>query len=415
MKRAYITLLTAIFVHFLSSLLEGQETIPAKIMISETAGLPRETEYVEIPLQLTPAVPEAPEIAVFALDDKSGEKIFCQIIREKDSPDNRFSLIRLVFPVSLAAHGAKTFSLQQGQAGPRPESDLRMEGEGLELIIENEFYRADLTKRSEPEPKIYSSGQLQELRIKMGFDQLLTNAEDRIHWAPNFKREELEYYTTIAHWDNPREYRMASGDYLIRTVRRDLAPDHPEIMLTAVYKFYAGAPYFKFYSEMEFIRDLPLELLRNDEMTTDSMFTHLAFQRPGGEIVEIGIEARQKILNQQPIEDDAPWVCFYNADRGFAYGSIRLRYDNRNRFGESSPTYLPHTQIGAWLDRRYWNRRLIHDHLTLVPQGSRYAEENAYLVFKIGKTETDRFETIRYWAERLRRPVEVRVLPMGGK
>lgn len=385
-----------------------------KITVTETAGLARETEYVEIPLQITPAVPETPEMAVFALDDKRGERIFCQVIREKDSPDKRFSLIRIIFPVSIAARATKTFSLRQEQAGPRPESDLRMEGEGLELIIENEFYRADLTKRPEPEPKIYSSGQLQELLIKMGFNQLLTNAEDRIHWAPNFKREELEYYTTIAHWDNPREYHAASGDYLIRTVRRDLAPDHPEIMLTAVYKFYAGAPYFKFYSEMEFIRDLPLELLRNDEMTTDSMFTHLAFQRPGGEIVEIGIEERQKILNQQPIEDDAPWVCFYNADHGFAYGSIRLHYDNRNRFGELSPTHLPHTQIGAWLDRRYWNRRLIHDHLTLVPQGSRYVEENAYLIFRIGKTETDRFETIQYWAERLRRPLEVRALPAEG-
>ncbi|MCK6621829.1 MAG: hypothetical protein HUU32_21765 [Calditrichaceae bacterium] len=415
MKRAYITLLTAIFVHFLSSLLAGQETIPAKIVITETAGLAREREYIEIPLQLIPTVPETPEATVFAIDEKSGEKIFCQVIREQDSPDKRFSFIRLVFPVSLSAHASKTFSLKEEKSSPQRKTDLRMEGEGLELKIENEFYRADLTKRPEPEPKIHASGQLQELLIKMGFNQLLTNAEDRIHWAPNFKREELEYYTTIAHWDNPRHYTLKTGNYLIRTIRQDLAPDHPEIMLTAVYKFYSGAPYFKFYSEMEFIQDLPLELLRNDEMTMDSMFTHLAFQRPGGEIVEVGIEERQKILDQHPIEDDAPWVCFFNADHGFAYGTIRLRYNNRNRVGELSPTYLPHTQIGAWLDRRYWNRRLIHDHLTFVPEGSRYAEENAYLVFRIGKTETDRFETIEYWAKRLRRPLEVRVLPGGGK
>jgi len=192
-------------------------------------------------------------------------------------------------------------------------------------------------------------------------------------------------------------------------VRRDLAPDHPEIMLTAVYKFYAGVPYFKFYSEMAFVEDLPLELLRNDEMTTDSMFTHLAFCGNGGKVVELPMEERKPFLDREPIEDDAAWVCFYNIDHRYGFGSIRLLYDNRNNYGEASPTYEAHTQIGAWLDRRYWNRRLIHDHLTFVPQGSRYAEENAYLVFKTG--ETDRFETIRYWAERLRRPIKVQVLP----
>lgn len=407
--RANYRRLTLIFTSLLFSFAMAQVNILAKVVLTETVGLSRETEYIEITLQLIPAVPENQEMTIFAIEEESGQKISCQVTREQNLSDKRFSLIRVVFPVSLAANATRIFNLQNGQAGSPRETDLQIEGEGLELKIENEFYRADLTKRPEPEPKIYSSGQLQELLIKMGFNQLLTNAEDRIHWAPNFKREELEYYTTIAHWNNPRHYTLKAGDYLIRTIRQDLAPDHPEILLTAVYNFYAHVPYFKFYSEMAFIEDLPLELLRNDEMTTDSMFTHLAFQRPSGEIVEVGIEERHKILNHQPIEDNAAWVCFYNIDHGYAYGSIRLAYDNRNNYGEPSPTYSPHTQIGAWLDRRYWNRRLIHDHLTLVPKGSRYAEENAYLVFKTG--ETDRFETIKYWAERLRQPVEVRVLP----
>jgi len=411
--RANYASLMLIFTSLLFSFAMAQVNILAKVVLTETAGLSRETEYIEIPLQISPAIPETQEMTVFAFDERSGEKIFCQVIREQDSPDKRFSLIRVVFPVSLAANATKTYSLQRGQAGSRPESDLRMEGEGLELKIENEFYKADLTKRPEPEPKIYSSGQLQELLIKMGYNQLLTNAEDRIHWAPNFKREELEYYTTIAHWDNPRHYTLKAGDYLIRTIRQDLAPDHPEIILTAVYRFYARVPYFKFYSEMAFIEDLPLELLRNDEMTTDSMFTHLAFRRTDDKVVELPMEERKPFLDREPIEDDVVWVCFYNIDHGYAFGSIRLLYDNRNTYGEPSPTYSPHTQIGAWLDRRYWNRRLIHDHLTLVPKGSRYAEENAYLVFKIG--EADRFETIKYWAERLRQPVEVRVFPAGGK
>jgi len=409
MKATSKIILTVIFVHFLISILAGEERILGKVVLHETAGLARQMEYVEFPLQVTMQDSANQEIGMIAMDRASGEKIYCQTIPEHKFPAKHTMVTRVVFPVAVAAHAVRTFSLIEDKAATHQPTDLRMEGEGLELKIENEYYLADLTKKADPEPKTHSSGQIRELLIKLGFNQLLTNAEDRVHWAPNFKREELEYYTTIAHWENPREYHVASGNYLIRTERRDAAPDHPEIMLTAVYNFYSDVPYFKFYSEMDFIQDLPLELLRNDEMTTDSIFTHLAFQRPDGKTVDVRFKDRYDLLRNQPIENDAPWICFYNIERGFAFGSIRLRYDNHNRSGELSPTYLPRTQIGEWLDRKYWNRRLINDHLTCVPKGSRYLEENAYLVFKIGKA--DRFEKIRYWAERLRQPVKVEVIP----
>ncbi len=413
MKQTKCIILAVFFLHLLVSLLAGQDSLLARIILRETAGLEREKEYVEFPLQLAFRDSGKQSRDIVAIDIASGEKIFCQSIQERNVPDKNIAVVKIIFPVDIAANSTRTFLLCQEKAGGHSPTDLKIEGRGLELIIENEYYRADLTKRKGPEPKTHSSGQLQELLIKLGFNQLLTNAEDRIHWAPNFKRQELEYYTTIAHWENPREYLVASGDYLIRTMRQDAAPDHPEIMLSATYKFYAGVPYFRFTSEMEFIRDLPLELLRNDEMTTDSMFTHLVFQRPDGEIIDVRFKDRYKLLEKQPIENDAPWICFYNSEHGFAYRTIRLRYDNHNRRGELSPTYFPHTQIGEWLDRKYWNRRLIHDHLTYVPEGSRYLEENAYLVFRIG--ETDRFEPIKYWEKRLRQPVEIMVYPAGDK
>ncbi|NIT55069.1 MAG: hypothetical protein GWN00_02120, partial [Aliifodinibius sp.] len=71
----------------------------------------------------------------------------------------------------------------------------------------------------------------------------------------------------------PAFYRFYHGPYVIQTIRQDAAPDHPEILLTASYEFYAGKPYFKFYSCMEMLKDVWLELLRNDEMTMDSLFT----------------------------------------------------------------------------------------------------------------------------------------------
>ncbi|UCF64669.1 MAG: hypothetical protein JSW33_02205 [bacterium] len=413
MNRYPIIIVIFFIIYLVFSFSLSQNNNLGKIILSEPDGLVREVEYVEFPIQLPLKNEDLQNKNLIAIDSASQEKIYCQVISEKNFPEKNMTAARVVFPVSMAAHSTKTFFLKIEREVEAPVTDLRIEGEGLDLIIQNKYYQADLSRRAEPEPKIHNSGQIQELLIKLGYNQLLTNAEDRIHWAPNFKREEIEWYTTIAHWENPKEYRLDSGEYLIRTVRRDAAPEHPEIMLSAVYKFYAGVPFFRFYSEMEFTSDLPLELLRNDEMTTDSMFTHLAFQRPDGEVATMTFKERFPILNENPIEANAPWICFYNVEHGFAFGSIRLKYDNHGYLGDLSPTYQAHTQIGEWLDRKYWNRRLIHDHMIGVPAGSRYMEENAYLVFSIG--EADRFENIKYWAERLRNPVNVFVYPRMGE
>jgi hypothetical protein len=242
----------------------------------------------------------------------------------------------------------------------------------------------------------------------MGFDQLLKNVEDRLHWAPNFKRPELEYYTTIAHWQLPKINEIRTGPYQISTLRQDLAPDHPEILLTARYRFYAGLPYFRFYSGMEMKDNVSLELLRNDEMAMDSMFTHMAFERPNGEIIDVSFSERYDLLKKHPIENESPWLCFYNLDKGFAFGSIRIKYNNTDITGGDSPTFQAHTQIGEWLKGvKYWNRRLIHDHLTFIPKGSYYREDNAYIVFRIN--DNDKLQDIRYWAERIRQPLQVNI------
>jgi hypothetical protein len=338
----------------------------------------------------------------------SGSQVSCQIIEMKKVISQVENYFKLVFPLSIEASEKNEYLLKQTNSNNPNYSDLKLKGSGFDLIVENRYYRADLCKSDLAEPKSHNSGQIRELFIKMGINQLLTNVEDRLHWAPNFKRPELEWYTTIAHWDSPAVYDVQKGPYMIKTFRQDLAPDHPEISVTAMYQFYENLPYFKFYSEMQMVEDVWLELLRNDEMTMDSMFTHLAFQRPFGEIVNVTFSERKELLEKQPIENESPWICFYNCQKGYAFGSIRIQYNNLNQFGEPSPVFQPQTQIGEWLGGiKYWNRRLIHKQLTFVPKGSRYMEENAYLVFKIDKD--DNFEEIKYWVDRLHHPLEVKV------
>ncbi|MDZ7765954.1 MAG: hypothetical protein U5K00_16310 [Melioribacteraceae bacterium] len=288
-------------------------------------------------------------------------------------------------------------------------TDLKLSGEGLDLIINNNFYRANLSKSNQSEAKNYDSGQLCDLLIKGKFNQLLFRTENRMHWAPNFQKPGMEYYNTIAGWQNPKRYIVNKGPYLISTQRQDSAPDVPEILLTTDYFFYAGLPYFKFYSSMDIIEDVNLSLLRNDEMTMDSLFTHVAYQSNSGQIIDLSFAERYKEFEENPIESNAPWVCFYNIDIGYAFGSIRIKYDNTNDTGLPSPTYHSHTKISDGAERgKYWNRCLIDNYPVFVPKGSSYREENAYLIFEINKE--DKFKEIIEQLNIIKNPVEVTLI-----
>jgi len=159
---------------------------------------------------------------------------------------------------------------------------------------------------------------------------------------------------------------------------------------------------------MEMKQNVWLSLLRNDEMTMDSLFTNVAYQKKSGEVMDLTFGKRYKVLEVDPIEADAPWLCFYNREKGYAFGSIRLKYDNSDKNDHMSPTYQAHTKISdgaGW--GKYWNRRLVHEYPTFAPAGSRYVEENAYLVFKIQKG--DPFKDIKYRAKCLNNPLKVKI------
>ena len=159
---------------------------------------------------------------------------------------------------------------------------------------------------------------------------------------------------------------------------------------------------------MDMLQNIWLTLLRNDEMTMDSLFTNVAYKKKSGEISDLAFSKRHKILDTNPVENDAPWLCFYNREKGYALGSIRLKYDNSDKNGLPSPTYQAHTKISDGAGGgKYWNRRLIHEYPVFVPAGSRYAEENAYLVFKI--QPGDPLKDIKYWAECLQNPLSLKI------
>lgn len=406
-------IIKSLVVIFLSALLARPSVMECKaadnhladIEIRETNGINREMEFVEFSLQI-PLTDSNPDL--IAIDKNTGEKIVCQLFDKHNFKEENIALFQVIFPVSINAHQIKNYDLVKTTEPVSIVTDLSYQGKDLDLIIDNEFYRADLSKSDESRGKNHDSGHLRELLLKLGYNIRLFRTGNRMHWGPNFQKKDYVNYETMAGWDNPKIYRMDTGPYLIHTLRRDLAPEHPEIRLTGNYYFYSGLPYFKFYSSMEMIKDVWLSLLRNDEMTMDSLFTHVAFQRPNGQIENLAFSERYQTLEEHHIENNAPWVCFYHADKGYAFGSIRLQYDIKNEEGFASPTYFPYTKISDGEGGgKYWNRLLIHEFPLFVPTGSRYIEENAYLVFKTG--DKDKFSEILKWSRILNNPLQVKV------
>ena len=347
--------------------------------VTETAGLPRGLEYIELQIPINRS---SDILSGICIKEKNQDRsIRGQVLDSLVQPSGGKTYTCL-FPISIGANETKEFEVIPG-GGTLHEEQLKTDGIRQNLKIENSYFIADLTDiKATPENGL-GSGQLAGLVLKHFKNQLLQRSHINMHWAPNFQKEGFDY-KTFGHIIEPDSLVIKKGHYFTSIYKSGFVDGYNEIRVTGEYQFYAGLPYFIFSSEIKMDKDIELMLLRNDEMTMDSLFTHVMYLHPDGEMNTIALYEGNNIekLAEDPIRDDATWVCFYNEALNYGFGSIRLEYDNTNIQGQASPLYKEHTKISPSANNgRYWNRRLIHDHSTLIPEGSKYYEKNAYLVF----------------------------------
>ena len=350
-----------------------------KLTISETAGMSRSLEYIEVEVPLNVNLQAKEDICLKEAGDR--KPIAGQIIDTLTRESGR-KYLKCIFPVSIEANTTKSYEIIYGSAELQNEV-LKYTGHDINMKIENTAFIADLTDIKATAENGLGSGQLAGLILKDFNDQLLQRGHINMHWAPNFQRDGLEY-KTFGHMRHPDTLEVVKGPYIFSLHRSGSVPGYDEIEVSCMYQFYAGLPYFTFSSEILIKDDVELMLLRNDEMTMDSLFTHVTFLNPDGEVSTVDLYQGDGIeqLEKDPIPDDAKWLFFQNKNKQYAFGSIRLEYDNTNLSGSISPLYGEHTKITRSAGNgRYWNRRLINDHNTLIPSGSRYREKNAYLIF----------------------------------
>ncbi len=357
------------------------------LTITEPIGSTRNLEYVEveIPVDQLPSQDKA-----LFLKSKNGERIKGQILqRKKESSGYTISCL---FPINIQAHKKVKYDMIMAE-DKVISTDLKVEGEGLELMIENNYYVANLTSKMATVKNEIGAGQLVSLTLKSFGNQMLKRANINMHWAPSFQKKGLDY-KTMAHLRKYDSVFIDKGLHQSTIYRSGKVEGYEEIQLKGQYQFYAGLPYFIFSSSIIMEDNVLLTMLRNDEMTMDSLFTHAMFPLPNGEIKKASLYDKPplsshysiKELRKTPINANAKWFCFYNDSLKYGFGSIRIHYDYTNADGAQSPMLNPETRISyARAEGRYWDRRFLFSETDslIIPKGSRYTEKNAYVIFKI--------------------------------
>jgi hypothetical protein len=278
----------------------------------------------------------------------------------------------------IAAIGCFAIAQEFGD-GVAPSADtLRIEAtDRVGRKIENEYFVADLSRRT-IEDKEEDSGTLRALTHKASGVTLL-RTRNRMHWAPNLQRVGASGYKGIGTWHPVQEFRdEKQGETYIHR-RAGYLAEYPEVKIEAEYRFFAGVPYFLFWSRLTVEKPLVVTLLRNNEMTMDQFFTHLAWPGSDGRQHMTTFDERKPLLQKEPIAANAPWLAFLNLDKGYGYGFVMLDY-------KATRTVNPDIGISDGADNgKYWSRHIIVGKASQIESGDRFEERTAYVLFQCTK------------------------------
>jgi len=206
---------------------------------------------------------------------------------------------------------------------PQYASDLRVGGEGFGLDVENDHFRARLSRQT---------GQLERLTYRRAHGlELFAGGEGHgepphIDWAHDYLAGDRFNKFRVTNWEACPNYEVVRGPLCV-TVRRwgvPHSPLHPAIsasdmLVDLTYTFYAGAPYFTKHGRMQTIQDFSLNYLRDDEWVfSDYCFDELLWMGEDG------------VVREGPVAPEAAeqmWgVGFYNHASRDAIFALHLEH-----------------------------------------------------------------------------------------
>jgi metal-sulfur cluster biosynthetic enzyme len=325
------------------------------LTLEETQGLPRDGEPVEFLASFPASETESlrREVRVARIQDGRLHEVPCQVTSEITRGAER--LCRLTLLADSSARARSTYLLFYGN--PDAEltdypTDLTVSGEGFALDIENDHFRASLSRQM---------GQLERITMKRDHGlQLFAGGEAHgeppgIDWAHDYVTANNLQKLRVTNWPAPPDYEVIRGP-LSLTVRRwgfpnstvDPVYSPARIHIFVEYRFFAGLPYFFKETSMEAVQDVDITYLRDDEW----VFSGYSFTDP------VWMSADGK-LRTGPVDKESQedlWaVGFFNRTSRDAFIGLFLKHEAQGlpplkHTGAPMMHYFPHGHV--------WSRAL---------------------------------------------------------
>ncbi len=394
------------------------------VVLRENAGLARDQEPVHITLatyadRLTD--PER-EIRVVGIDPLSGaptevpSQVYDASTWTTPTPDKycqNTTTLEVAFLADVPAHAEKVYLIFYGNpAAPRPQyvTDLTVTGEGLELTIENSFYRM----HTQP-----TGGAIDEIFMKMGVNALFEHrleTNGAVQWNPGMYSPKRPWLHS-SDWNPPAHYRQVRGPVFCLTKRAGGFPEYPEIDLSVTYLLYAHNPYLMYSSITDVKQDFHCIALRNGEFVFNhAVFDEFAWLKPDGDIGTMVIKSGPRHPRHAlRIEADTPWLAYFSREHGCGFGGMTLDLAEMRRTHGLPRKDYPFIYL-AWGPWTYFSR--VHTYafgsnnpqrMVQVGAGTTYYERMAFMPFQLGTTDEERFDQLEERYARLADPLDVRI------
>lgn len=315
---------------------------------------------------------------------RRGQEWFCKLIFMAESEKNQTFLV---------FYGNPDAEL------PEYPSDLVTTGEGFGLDIENDFFKASLSRQH---------GQLEKMILKREHGtHLYAGGEGHgepagIDWAHDYVTEGSFQKLRTTLWDECPDYEVVKGPVctIVRRWGFPYSPVHPlfspsRLNMDIEYRFYAGLPYFNKSSQMTALKDFEAEALRDDEWVfTGQSFTDRVWIGPDGKIRMGEVDSE--------FTDNLWGVGFFNNDTKDSFIGLFLEHRSEGlpELRHSGSPMINYRWHGA-----VWARYPLY--AKKIPAGSVLHQKNAYVTLPF--TSTDGPGMIEELYRRLKNPLVVKV------
>lgn len=342
--------------------------------LTEQAGQNRPPEPVELTLIVPTdhATSLGREVRVARVTQGQLREVPSQVYGEVRRATQR--LAKVLILATGAANTKQDYLIFYGNPDaelPQYVTDLETRGEGFALDIENDFYRARLSRQM---------GQLERMTIKREHGlELFAGGEGHgeppgIDWAHDYVSSGRMQKLRITLWESCPDYEVVRGP-LCTMIRRwgfPYSPVHPvfspsRIHVDVEYRFYAGLPWFHKIGSMTAVKDVEVDALRDDEWVfSGQSFTDIMWMGPDGKLHTGPVDPK--------FEKNTWAIGFYNQTSLDSFAALFLEHR-----GQGVPE-LNHS-TGPQMFYRWhghcWSRYPLP--VKLFPAGAALYQKNAYV------------------------------------